>query len=643
MLTPLAVSHAPVLRFIQETPGAEAAAIAVATKRVPSNVRRDLPKLEKAGLITLEPLALTDAGVATVALLDGQAAPTVATPPAHSNAPEGFTSLPHHLIQIGALNPRKSFDGIALLELADDIQARGLKQNLLVRPTAPLADGSPCAIHELVAGERRWRAIGLLIERGDLDPNWPIPVKVEALDDKAHALAALLENLQRVDLSPLEEAAAFDQLVNMNGWSTAQVAEKVSKTQRFVQLRLQLLKLTDDQKARLSAGTMTVKDAWAAISNRPDPIEVTPVQLLVLAMLCVRSNPDLDRSLSYWRKAECHFEAETQPRIAELIEAGLVETEEPSSFTPRHGISTTHRGFLALEQHLPELSAAKTPEDRRSAMMLVENRAYAIDKDATNDALNLYAWLDGPFINSPAVQALVDEKLAREKEGEIRGRELQAERAGKEARREAEERAGIEVLAQIRAFEASAPTLTQAGFEEAFSGLLAGLGFVGPYRIGYRGEPHRELEVVIFDGENACLTGHGPSFEALRRLQIIALNHAIGRAVVYSGDDLKVEEGEPDQDIDGNDPAEMAGLWEPDTEEEFLAITTKHFEDRYGQPEGHAINLTKLAYARVNEGEEEYGDDSCEWDRLAALLLADGWAEDFPDTLTPRVTSETGQ
>lgn len=640
MLSPMAVSHAPVLRFIQATPDTSANAIASATQRVPSNVRRDLPKLEKAGLIKVEPLRLTDQGIAALAVIDGQAAQ--ANPV--RNAPEGFTSLPHHLIQIGELNPRKAFDGVALLELADDILARGLKQNLLVRPTAPLADGSACAVHELVAGERRWRAIGLLIERGDLDPDWPIPVKVEAMDDKAHALAALLENLQRVDLSPLEEAAAFDQLVNMNGWSTAQVAEKVSKTQRFVQLRLQLLKLTDDQKARLEKGDMTVKEALRALANRPEEVDVTPVQLLALALIWTNAYPDTAAHLSYWKKGECHIDAETQPMVAALIEAKLAHVEAPTRYDPKHQLGVTYSGFLALEQKAIELTRAENADARRSAWLAVENAAYAADKAGTDEAMGLAKWLGKPDINSPVVQALIDERLAAERADEERAREREREKVAAQEKAEQAEAAGAALLLKIRTFEAQAPTMSRAEFTAAFNALLIERGYVGPFTIGLwspgKDAWNRDLPVqlALFDGQGNALAGGGLQFQAMRRLQAIALNHAIGQAVVYSGDDLvdEVEDDEPgqDDDDDGEDPQ---------NEVEFLDIVTDEFTGRYGVEAALALDLTHRAYARVTEDVGEFGSDQGEWTRLDAKMVATGWAEDFPETLGTTEGAEGGQ
>lgn len=244
MLTAQVVNHAPVLRFIHANPDTSANAIAAATQRVPSNVRRDLPKLEKAGLITVEPLSLTDQGVAALAVIDGKVA-------AVAQAPEGYAYRFHRQLRIGALNPRKTFNPVTLEELMEDIIERGLSTNLEARADDPKPDDDGLPTNELVAGERRWRAIGRAIEQGRLDQDFPILVKLKIMDDGAHRVAALMENLQREGLTPLEEARAFDDLMKTEGLTTAQLAVRIKKSQKTVQNRIRLLKLPEDLQARM--------------------------------------------------------------------------------------------------------------------------------------------------------------------------------------------------------------------------------------------------------------------------------------------------------------------------------------------------------------------------------------------------------
>lgn len=640
MDTNLAFQNADILRAIAaHGPALALAELARLTGRDKSNLHKTVGRLVDAGVLTrdAEKLEVNADAHRIIAAADLAEGKTEANPVRH-DAPEGFTTALHHRIQIGALNPRKDFDGVALLELADDILARGLKQNLLVRPTETTVVGSGEAVYELVAGERRWRAIGLLIKRGDLPEDWPIPVKVEVLDDKAHALAALLENLQRVDLTPLEEAAAFDQLVNMNGWSTAQVADKVSKTQRFVQLRLQLLKLTDDQKARLNKGELTVKQALAAISNRPEPVEVTPIELLALALIWTNAYPKPEQHLSYWKKGECHFDADFQPIIARLIARGMVVIEEPTKYAPRHEIGTTHTGFMALNQHAQELTTAETEDQRKGAMMSIDNAAYAFDKAASAEALGLNQWLGKPAINSHVVQKLIDERMAEEKAQQDTAAQREADRQAAKDKAEQEEAAGLALLDQIRAFEAEAPTLAPAEFAQAFAGLMTSLGYTGPFTIGLWSPNGGQGAPALHDSQGTVMASNGSRFLASRRLQAIALNRAIGSAIVWSGpdlDDAPAEEDQAEQEHDDDQP-------DPENEVEFLDIVTEQFTRRHGVEAALALKLTHEAYKRLTDDVGEFGSEDADWTHLDARMVADGWAEDFPDTLAAVVTAEEG-
>lgn len=160
------------------------------------------------------------------------------------------------------LNPRKTFEPYALAELAASIEADGLLQNLVVRPRPP-KDGRPA--YEIVAGERRYRALNLLWERGVWDGDAPIiPCRVIDADDVGARAIALLENLQRQDISPIEEGEAFRALRDLDAerWSTAAIAERIRRTQRYVQQRLALVtKLDPDLQAALADGRLNVEQA----------------------------------------------------------------------------------------------------------------------------------------------------------------------------------------------------------------------------------------------------------------------------------------------------------------------------------------------------------------------------------------------
>ena len=126
--------------------------------------------------------------------------------------------------------PRKEFDEAALADLADSIREHGVIQPLLVRPL-------PSGGYQLVAGERRWRAARLAGLR-------EVPVVVIEADDKKAMELALIENLQRADLTPIEEARGYQQLIGEYGLTQEQVADRVSKSRPAVANAMRLLSLT---------------------------------------------------------------------------------------------------------------------------------------------------------------------------------------------------------------------------------------------------------------------------------------------------------------------------------------------------------------------------------------------------------------
>ncbi len=159
------------------------------------------------------------------------------------------TKLPLALIHPNPQQPRRSFDEKALEELADSIRRQGLLQPLLVRPHG---DG-----YELVAGERRYRAA----QRAGLEE---VPVVVRDLDDREALELALVENLQREDLNPIEEARGYQRLLEM-GHSQAQIAAAVGKARSTVTNALRLLQLEDEIQEALASGAISAGHARALL------------------------------------------------------------------------------------------------------------------------------------------------------------------------------------------------------------------------------------------------------------------------------------------------------------------------------------------------------------------------------------------
>ncbi len=181
--------------------------------------------------------------------LKALAAPAMPSPPAMLRASWKD-------IHRSPLNPRKHFEIVPLQELADSIQAQGLLQNLVVRPHA-----TKTGEYELIAGERRHRAYELLIKAGKAKREDQLPVQVRKLDDREASLIALLENVERNDLTPMEEAEAFAGL-KKNGMLPKDIGRAIGKTERFVQKRIRLVADLDDVAVvALKDGTISVEQA----------------------------------------------------------------------------------------------------------------------------------------------------------------------------------------------------------------------------------------------------------------------------------------------------------------------------------------------------------------------------------------------
>jgi ParB family chromosome partitioning protein len=162
--------------------------------------------------------------------------------------------LPIELIRPGAFQPRRRFAETELDALAQSIREKGILQPLLVRPVS----GEEAAF-ELVAGERRWRAA----QRVGLHE---VPAIVRAFADSEALEIALVENLQREDLSPLEEAEAYSRLVDEFGRTQAGLAEAVGKSRSHVANTLRLLSLPEPVRRRLEEGELSAGHARALLA-----------------------------------------------------------------------------------------------------------------------------------------------------------------------------------------------------------------------------------------------------------------------------------------------------------------------------------------------------------------------------------------
>lgn len=170
--------------------------------------------------------------------------------------------------------PRKTFDETALEELADSIRQHGVLQPLLVRP---LTSGG----YQLVAGERRWRASRLAELK-------EVPVIIKELSDTEAMEIAIIENLQREDLNPIEEAEGLQALIDKCGYTQEQVAISVGKSRPAITNALRLLKLPEEVREMAKDGTISAGHARALLAFDNQPMMIECANQIVSKKLTVR-------------------------------------------------------------------------------------------------------------------------------------------------------------------------------------------------------------------------------------------------------------------------------------------------------------------------------------------------------------------
>lgn len=247
---------------------------------------KGLDALLGAGIGTQSPAATTDSATGDAASMDGRLA-----------------HLPVELVQRGRYQPRRDMHQDALEELAASIRAQGVMQPIVVRP---IGDER----YEIIAGERRWRAAQL----AELDR---IPAVIRDVPDEAAIAMALIENIQREDLNPIEEALALKRLQDEFELTHQEVAQAVGKSRTTVTNLLRLIALTDEVKTLLEHGDLEMGHARALLTLEPDEQKEIARQIVAKG-LTVRQTETLVRN---------HQERKHKPEI---------NTPEPPSADIRH-------------------------------------------------------------------------------------------------------------------------------------------------------------------------------------------------------------------------------------------------------------------------------------------------------------------
>jgi ParB family chromosome partitioning protein len=226
-------------------------------------------------------------------------------PVAAGEAVDGsLRSVPVERIRRGRHQPRRIVDESALEELAHSVRSRGIVQPLVVRPTG---SGG----FEIVAGERRWRAA----QMAGLDE---VPAVVRELSDREAAAVALIENIQREDLNPIEEAAAFAELQEQFNLTQEQVAEKVGRSRSAVANSLRLLSLPDQIKEHVAAGKLAAGQARALLGLNDKSMLPAAAREVMGKDLSTRDTEALVRRLNKPRRIKSSDRLD--PDLSNLVE-----------------------------------------------------------------------------------------------------------------------------------------------------------------------------------------------------------------------------------------------------------------------------------------------------------------------------------
>ena len=251
-----------------------------------------------------------------------------------ATATEDASEIPIDLIDPSALQPRSIFDEAKLDELAQSISANGVVQPLLLRRIG--------SRFELIAGERRWRAA----QRAGLTK---VPAVIRNVSDDKVLELALIENIQREDLNPIEEARAYKKLIDTIGLTQETVAERVGRDRSYVTNYLRLLRLPEDIQALLQSGRLSTGHARALLGTDQVDVQRRLARKVIEKDLSVRAVEQMVRQLG-----EPASKSKAATRSAQMPDANVraAETKLRRKFGTQVRIVTAqagHPGRIELE------------------------------------------------------------------------------------------------------------------------------------------------------------------------------------------------------------------------------------------------------------------------------------------------------
>ena len=243
------------------------------------------------------------------------------------------TSLPLQKIEPNPLQPRKLFDEEELQTLSESIAQHGIIQPLTVRK-------GQNGFYQIIAGERRWRAARMAGLR-------TVPVVVIDADDRTVMELALVENLQRQDLNPMEEAMGFKQLMEEYGLTQEQVAEKVSKSRSAVANALRLLNLSSPIAQLVTDGKLSAGHARAVMVLKSEKQQDAAARKIIALELSVRQAETLCKNMAKAAEKE-----DEPPKVKPLEVDYVAECEKTLSRALNRGVKITRgkrKGKFELE------------------------------------------------------------------------------------------------------------------------------------------------------------------------------------------------------------------------------------------------------------------------------------------------------
>ena len=231
----------------------------------------------------LEALLGGSAAASSTEAIDSEAPP----PP---RAEEELARIPVDLLQRGRYQPRLDMRPESLQELADSIRAQGVVQPIIVRPLSTVSPGEPMR-YEIIAGERRWRAAQMAGLHN-------VPAVIRQVPDAAAVAMSLIENIQRENLNPLEEARALDRLIREFEMTHQTAADAVGRSRAAVSNLLRLLELADDVKQLVEHRQLEMGHARALLGLTAARQQSEVAQLVAKKGLSVRETEALVRRLA---------------------------------------------------------------------------------------------------------------------------------------------------------------------------------------------------------------------------------------------------------------------------------------------------------------------------------------------------------